>query len=405
MRVAVCAGFSEGHALPALALARALRERGHDVLVDLSERWRDPVLDLGLEFRTTAPYAPFPEHAPEQPSVVEAARGLADALAEFRAEVVVGDLVATAAPLAAELVNAPGATLIPTVYPVQGVGLPPFAAGFAPPRTAGAAHAWRLATRASAPLRPTSRWLRQVPASIQRTRGELGLGPLPASTVYTTYGWIEPGLALVATFPQLEYPRRWPAGAHVVGPMRLERGEGSTDVPAGDAPLVLVAGSTAQSGGRELIAAALAGLANEPVRVLASLNRRGERWDGPIPANATVIDWAGYGTVLPQAALLVSTGGLGSIATALSAGVPVVVCPVGADTAENGARLAWAGAGEMLPRRLLGPRSLRRVTRLVLTQRRYASRAREIAAWGAAHDGPRTAAALIESYSDSVSGR
>jgi methylmalonyl-CoA mutase cobalamin-binding subunit len=35
VRVMISAGFSAGHALPALALARALRERDHEVVVHL----------------------------------------------------------------------------------------------------------------------------------------------------------------------------------------------------------------------------------------------------------------------------------------------------------------------------------------------------------------------------------
>ena len=37
----------------------------------------------------------------------------------------------------------------------------------------------------------------------------------------------------------------------------------------------------------------------------------------------------------------------------------MVVCPAGGDMAENAARADWAGLGVRLPRRLLGPRTLR----------------------------------------------
>ncbi len=52
------------------------------------------------------------------------------------ADVVVSDLVAAAPALAAEVAGVPNATLIPTLFPVQGAGLPPWADGLIAPRTA-----------------------------------------------------------------------------------------------------------------------------------------------------------------------------------------------------------------------------------------------------------------------------
>ena len=36
------------------------------------------------------------------------------------------------------------------------------------------------------------------------------------------HGGLSERLCLVGTFPQLEYPRRWPPGVHVVGPLMWE---------------------------------------------------------------------------------------------------------------------------------------------------------------------------------------
>ncbi len=59
--------------------------------------------------------------------------------------------------------------------------------------------------------------LRRGRRELNETRAALGL---PALDDY--HGAISRELALVATFPQLEYPRRWPAGVHVTGPMVFE---------------------------------------------------------------------------------------------------------------------------------------------------------------------------------------
>jgi UDP:flavonoid glycosyltransferase YjiC (YdhE family) len=64
--------------------------------------------------------------------------------------------------------------------------------------------------------------------------------------------------------------------------------------------------------------------------------------------------------------------------------------------AETGARAAWAGAGLMLPWRLLGAWSLRVAIRRILGDPRFGERAAEIAAWGRRHDGAERGAQLVE---------
>jgi UDP:flavonoid glycosyltransferase YjiC (YdhE family) len=396
LRVLVSAGFTEGHAYPALALARALRTRGHQAVVELSERWREPTEGLGAEFIAAREYVAFPGAHPGAagPTAADAARELAARLPDLGVDAVVADLVAPAPALAAELAGVPAASLVPTLYPVQGAGAPPFEAGLPGPRSALARAAWRAAEPATRPLRRSARWVRRVPRLHGEVRAQLGLAPLPPGTDYTTYGPIAAGLALVATFPQLEYPRPWPSGVHVVGPMPFELPHPDVALPEGDEPLVLVAASTAQGAGAELVRAALAALADEPIRVVATLNRRGASWDEPVPGNAVVVDWVSYAQVLPEAALAITAGGHGTVARALAEGVPVLVSPVGADAAENGARVAWAGAG-LTARR---PRALRGAARRALADPAIAARARELAAWARAHDGAAAGAALVEAY-------
>ena len=49
----------------------------------------------------------------------------------------------------------------------------------------------------------------------------------------------------MATFPQLEYPRGWPTGVEITGPMTFEVPHPEIKLPPGSGPLVLVAPSTA----------------------------------------------------------------------------------------------------------------------------------------------------------------
>jgi UDP:flavonoid glycosyltransferase YjiC (YdhE family) len=99
---------------------------------------------------------------------------------------------------------------------------------------------------------------------------------------------------------------------------------------------------------------------------------------------------------MPRASLVIGHGGHGTLTRALASGTPALVCPPAGDMAENGARVAWAGAGLTLADRLLGPGPLRWAARRLLADSRYRDRAGELAAWHRAHAGAATAARLVE---------
>lgn len=394
--VAASAGWP-GHLFPVLALARELSSRGHDVLVETWERWRHVVEGMGMELSPAAESFDFPGvlDAPgaaesPAPTLVEVVRELAPRLREYEPDVVVSDLFSLAPSLAAEVAALRRASVIHHPYPVLEPGLPYFLLGLLPARTPLARAAWR----AMSPLFPLlDARHRRVRRAFDATREELGLpslGRLPVA--------VSDGLTMVATFPQLEYPRRWPPHVHVTGPMLFEHPGPEVDPPGGNHPLVLVASSTGQDRARGLLRTALEALEGEPVRVLATTSRRGEAWSGPVPANATVVDWLPYSRVMPQAAAVICSGGAGTVAHALAAGAPVLVSPEGGDMAENGARVTWAGAGLMIPRRLLGPGPLRWAVRRLLADPQFAGRARELAGWHERNRGAARGADLVERY-------
>ena len=124
-----------------------------------------------------------------------------------------------------------------------------------------------------------------------------------------------------------------------------------------------------------MLRAALEGLADEPVRVLGTTNRRGRRRPLAVPANARVVDWLSYARTMPRCAAVVCHAGHGTVARALASGAPVVGCPAAGDMAENAARVAWAGCGVSLPRRLITARGIRLAVRKLLAEPGYAARA------------------------------
>lgn len=392
MRFLVAAFGDPGHVFPAIALGRALAGRGHEVTIETWEERREAVEGAGLGFAAAEEYRMFPPPDPDSPEgshAAEAARALMPLLDEMRPHAVVSDILTLAPTLAAEASGIPLATLVPHVYPVVAPGLPFFAVGLRPPRTPAGRAVWRLGQRA------LDVGLEQGRQDLNRQRAKLGLPPTERF-----HGGISADLALVATFPQLEYPRQWPAGVEVTGPMTFEVPHPEIELPAGDDPLVLVAPSTAHDSGNHLVRTALAALADEPVRIVATTNRVVPQAPIEVPGNAVLVDWLSYSQVMPAASLVVSHGGHGTVCRALAAGTPVLISPFIGDMSETAMRVSWAGAGLSLPWRLCRPAPLRWAVRRILAEPSFAARAGDLAAWAKEHDGAERGAELVERLAD-----
>ena len=397
LRLLVAAFGDPGHAFPAIALARELGRRGHEVMVETWERWRGAVEGEGLAFTGAQEYAVYPPPGPDTPdgqTAAAAARALARLMEEFEADLVVSDILTLAPTLAAEVAGVPHATLIPHVYPVQQSGMPMYSLGLWPPRTA----LGRLAWRATDPL--LAMGLRRGRDELNETRARLGLGPIER-----VHGGISERLAIVGTLPQLEYPREWPDHVRVTGPLFFELPGAEVALPEGDGPLVLIAPSTSQDPECGLLRVALDGLATEPVRVLATTNRHRPERPIEVPGNAVLVDWVLYSQAMPAADVVICHGGHGTVARSLAAGTPLLVCPSVGDMGENAARVAWSGAGLSVPRRLMSARSIRLATRRLLVESRFTARAQEIAAWSDSHDGAAAAADLVEEVARNATSR
>ena len=388
LRVFLGAFGEPGHAFPMLALGARLAERGHDVTFETWSRWREDVQAAGMRFVPAPEYPLFPgagEPFKIYEAVVRATGVTRAAVAEVRPDAVVHDILTLAPAMAGELEGVPVATLIPHLYPAGARGFPPYAVGARLPRTRLGRGVWGALDR------PLQTGLRRGRRELNDARERLGLPP-----VSRLHGGLSERLCMVGTFPQLEYPRRWPAGVHVVGPLIWEPPFGEVQAPPGAAPLVLVAPSTAQDPSHRLLRAALSGLRGEPVRVLATWNRRPLGESVAVPANTRLVEWVSYAKTMPACSLVICHAGHGTMARALACGCPVLAVPHVGDMAENAARADWAGVGVRLPWRLLGPASLRLAVRRALDERTLSARARELAGWAAANDGAARAADLVE---------
>lgn len=394
MRVLLGAFGDAGHAFPMIALARGLRARGHEVTLQTAERWRADVEAEGVRFAAAPEYHVFPTRERPLKPYEAVARATGETLELVRSvdpEVLVADILTLAPALAGELAGVPVATLIPHVDPRPGRGFAPYSLGARLPRTAVGRAAWS----ALDPL--VDRGLQLGRRELDETRRRLGLQPSGR-----LHGGISDRLAIVATFPQLEYPRAEPErNTHVVGPLLWEPAFGEdVELPPGDGPLVLVAPSTAQDARHTLLRAALAGLGDlDGVRVLATWNRRPlDPADGPwrVASNTRLVEWVSYARTMPRCDVVVTHGGHGTLVRALACGSGVVVVPEGGDQNENAARADWAGVGVRIPRRFVGPRSVRLAVERALGEPGIRASARALADWLAVSDPADRAAELVE---------
>jgi UDP:flavonoid glycosyltransferase YjiC (YdhE family) len=389
LRIFLGAFGEPGHAFPMIALASRLAARGHAVMLETWTQWREHVEAAGIEFAAAPEFPVFPtrtEAVKPYDAVALATPMTRATLARFEADVVVHDILTLAPALAGELEGVPVATLVPHLHPASGPGFPPYALGARLPRTDAGRALWERLRRL------TEAGLRQGRAELNAARARLGLGPLER-----LHGGISRRLCMVGTFPQLEYPRCWPPEVHIVGPVIWEPPSGEAEPPPGEDPLVLIAPSTAQDPEHRLLRAALAGLAGEPVRVLAAWNRRPFKRPVAVPSNARLVEWISYGTAMPLSSLVVSHAGHGTLARALACGRPVLAVPHSGDMPENAARADWAGVGVRLPWRFLSPATLRLAVRRALDEPALSARAAQLGAWAATNDGTGRAAALVES--------
>ncbi|HEX2233278.1 MAG TPA: nucleotide disphospho-sugar-binding domain-containing protein [Thermoleophilaceae bacterium] len=378
-----------GHAFPMIALGRELAARGHEVVLQTWQKWEEHVEREGMRFLRAPEYQVFPTlESPMKPYAagVRAAKETQPLIRELDPEVVVADILTVAAALAAQAEERPWVTLVPHVIPWGEPSFPPYSVGAVRARTSLGARLWAL-TR---PVLMAGE--RQGRRELNGARERIGLPPLDY-----VQGGMSRLLSLIATFPQLEYPREHPLPwARITGPLLWEQPFGDVELPPGDDPLVLVAPSTSQDREHRLLRATLEGLEDEPVRVLASTNRRSPGSPLRVPANAKLVDWVSYARTMPKCDAVICHAGHGTLARALVSGVPVVACPAEGDMAENAARIRWAGVGVSLPRRLQTPRGVRLALRRLLADPQYAARARGLGEWAARNDGAAAAADAVE---------
>ncbi|MEN0012730.1 MAG: nucleotide disphospho-sugar-binding domain-containing protein [Solirubrobacteraceae bacterium] len=385
----VLGSFGEaGHTFPVMALGKALKARGHDVMIHTWHRWQPEIEAEGLRFAKAPQYELDPgtgDYLAPYEAVRRAVLDSEDEVRDFAPDVVISDVLSNTSALIAERIGVPSVTLVPHVYPISDPGMTPYSAGMRNPRTPFGHWFWRRFNRLMEP------GYRQGEREYEELRIALDLPPAPGPMPT-----LSRELTLIATFPQLEYPRAWPDWVQVTGPLLWEPRHEKTELPPGDEPLVLLAPSTSKDPEQRMLRAAMRGLADEPFRVLGTTNRRNVMQPLLVGRRSKLVEWVSYAQVMPDADVVVCNGGHGTVVRAFAAGCAVLVVPDDGDQRENALRVAYSGAGLRLPRRWTSAGSLRLAVRRLVADPKYVARAKELAAWNVANPGDVRAAEMVE---------
>lgn len=373
---------SHGDLNPFLALGLELKTRGHSVIVAAAPVYKADIERLGLE------------HAPVRPDLDQADVKMLERAMDPRwgAEVIVRELLMPVIRDSyADLEKAAsGADLIvthtltyaaPVLAEKKGlrwlsVSLQPlmFFSAYDPPVLAPAP--WLAALRPLGPgfnaalLGLLKRFSYPWGEPVRALRKDLGLGPGQDPIFegqHSPYGVLALYSGLFAS-PQPD----WPAHVTVCGFPFLDQDLGGKPLDprleafldSGEKPVVFTLGSTAvriagDFYGRAAEAARLAG------RRAVLLAGDGGEALGRLPPDIVAVPSAPYHILFPRCAAIVHSGGIGTTAQALRAGVPQIVAPFAHDQYDNAARIQRMGVGSRCKRTETAPELAATLSRLL----------------------------------------
>jgi UDP:flavonoid glycosyltransferase YjiC (YdhE family) len=320
MRVLVVTWSPGGNLPPLLAAARLLVARGHEVTMLASAATRADAEQAGLSVvafrRSPDPdvriaFEVQAERMMSTAAGAEIALDTRDAIDELQPEVVVVDCMLPAALAAGEAAARPTVSVVHFLY--------------------GPARKVMLHTGGS--------WTTDL-GTLALTRAGLGLGSLESGLA----AWERPDLVLVTAPDWLDVAAGAPPHVVHAGPLGVEV------APARRRSRVLLTFSTTVMAGQtaliERLGAAVGGLDLRPTLTLGPAIAR-DAVD--LPDAVEVVAFADHDRLLPECALVVCHGGLGTVLRALAHGVPMLILPLGRDQAFNAGRVEALGAGLALP--------------------------------------------------------
>ncbi|WP_126501854.1 glycosyltransferase [Serratia quinivorans] len=398
-----------GHVYPMLSIARYLIEQGHQVRVMTGALFRQRAEAAGVQFiafdeRVDFDYRFLEQHFPERAALPPGNAQMALALKDFFAAPIPLLDQQLRSVMAAET---PDLLIVENCFygvlpllqrtdrpPVIGIGVTPLSYSsrdsiFYGPRIPPALLPREL-QREQLVDEDTRALIDEVQRSFDIAMAQSGGQPLQQPFTDALIGGCDRFLQLAT--PALEYQREdLPDSLRFIGPLRstVAAVEATDEWEEADRrPLVIVSqGTLANVDLHQLIVPTLKALAELPVRVLATTGGRAvDTLLALLPANARVQEFISFEHWLPQAALLITNGGYGSINYALDQGVPLIVAGTGEDKLEAAARVVAAGCGISLHTSTPDEEQLRQAVQQILAQPAYRQRAAVVQADYARHD-------------------
>ena len=231
---------------------------------------------------------------------------------------------------------------------------------------------------------------------VNAQREEWGLKRLKRSTDALS------NIAQIAQLPdalEFDYAPR-PGNLYYTGPFVNAKKRPSVDFPwerLDGRPLVYASLGTLQNGSEavfRIIAEACSGL---DMQLMISLGggMHPERL-GRLAGDPLVVAYAPQLEILQRAQAVITHAGLNTVLESLSEGVPLVALPQGNDQPGVAARVEARGAGIVIPRRKLNVSRLRHAVSRVLEEASYRANAQELRRKMQRIDGPAMAAEIIE---------
>jgi rhamnosyltransferase subunit B len=127
------------------------------------------------------------------------------------------------------------------------------------------------------------------------------------------------------------------------------------------------------------------------------LTKYKDQLPSPLPSSVFHSAFAPFQKLFPQCAAVVHHGGIGTVAKAMAAGIPQLVCPLCFDQIDNGARAKALGIGDWIQsRRASGKQIAKALTRLMTPSIQL--RCREISARFQNDDALGSAAECVETF-------
>jgi UDP:flavonoid glycosyltransferase YjiC (YdhE family) len=155
--------------------------------------------------------------------------------------------------------------------------------------------------------------------------------------------------SLVLTSPAFEFPAVLPANLRYTGPIiddpALVEPWNSPWSADDQRPLVAVSFSTTYQAHEAILQRVIDALRDLPVRGLVTLGPAIDEAQLQVPSNVVLRRYISHAQVFPQAALVITHAGHGTVIRALAHGVPLLCMPVGRDQPGNAARVTARGAG------------------------------------------------------------